>query len=67
MNPNLSERLVIVASGQDRKNLEQIAHQEGDISLSATIRRLIRAEAARREIKDAEPNAESLLETETPR
>lgn len=47
----LSERIVAVANEQDRQLLEEIARQDGDTSMSATVRRLIREEAVRRGIQ----------------
>lgn len=47
----LSERIVTVANEQDRQLLEEIARQDGDTSMSATVRRLIRDEAQRRGIQ----------------
>jgi len=51
----LSERIVTVANEQDRSLLEEIARQDGDTSMSATVRRLIREEAARRGIAITAP------------
>lgn len=46
----LTESIRFVATEQDRAQLAAIAKQDGDSSMSATIRRLIRQEAERRGI-----------------
>lgn len=47
---NLTESIRFVATEQDKTVLNQLAQQDGDTSMSATIRRLIRNEAKRRGI-----------------
>lgn len=54
MTQNTSEWLRIVATENDRALLNEIARHDGDASMSATIRRLIRDEAKRRGIQIAE-------------
>ncbi len=44
----LDDCIRFMASAEDRHLLQEIAHLEGDIGLSAVLRRLIRAEAKRR-------------------
>lgn len=51
---NLTESIRFVATEQDRALLDRIAKQDGDSSMSATIRRLIRNEAKQRGIEVVE-------------
>lgn len=47
---SLTESIRFVATGQDKALLDAIAEKDGNSSMSATIRRLIRNEAIRRGI-----------------
>jgi len=47
----LTESIRFIATEQDKNLLSQIARQDGDSGMSATIRRLIRNEAVRRGIR----------------
>lgn len=51
MANELVETVRFMATPSDRALLEEIAQQDGDASMSATIRKLIRVEAARRGIQ----------------
>lgn len=53
---HLTESVRFVATEQDKALLDQIAKQDGNTSMSAIIRRLIRQEAERRGI--AQPTCE---------
>lgn len=48
MTQELRETIRFVATELDRELLEQLAQLEGDASMSATLRKLIRREAQRR-------------------
>ena len=48
----MNDCIRFMVTDADRELLQQIAHQEGDAGMSATLRKLIRAEARRRGIAD---------------
>lgn len=61
---NLTESVRFVLSEEDKFLLSTIAKQEGDSSMSATIRRWIRQEAERRGIKADIDVSDNLLAPE---
>lgn len=60
----LTESIRFIATELDRSLLKAIAIQDGDSSMSATIRRLIRQEAERRGIKADIDVSDNLLAPE---
>lgn len=60
----LTESIRFIATELDRSLLKAIAIQDGDSSMSATIRRLIRQEADRRGIKAEIDVSDNLLTPE---
>ena len=58
----LTESIRFIATETDKTLLNAIARQDGDSSMSATIRRLIRNEAERRGIKIDRVDEEVLAE-----
>jgi len=54
---SLTESIRFIATQQDKELLDLIAEQDGNTSMSATIRRLIRNEAFRRGIDCVATNA----------
>lgn len=53
----------LVATAEDRQLIEMIAEQDGGVGMSAAVRRLIRDEAKRRNLKpDPQPQMEQIEE-----
>lgn len=57
----LNKWIALVATEDDLTMLNAIAKQDGDAGKSATVRRLIREEARRRQIEVTEPQRGELI------
>lgn len=61
---SLENRIVVVATEEDRALLNLLMELDGSASMSATMRRLIRQEAKRMGVLDLQPTVEPIPDKE---